>query len=472
MHKDRVGAKKNNQAGVVGVKLSLFFAVMLMCSRAMAATYYVDSSVANSGNGQSWSTAWKNFNNITGLQPGDTVYFSGGSTSQSYSVTDWTPTGGTAGSPITYTVGQDSGHNGIVTIVSSDSFLSGTFSNVVINGNVGGAQHWSVNPANYFWEGGSGTTQNVTLTYIVATNMGAGLHWSNMRGSGFVLSHCSLTKDNDSSNMHDFVFFAVQGTAAGGVSIHDNYIQFPVSSSDHSIGDDMAIWPINMTFYSNTVVGHDRPTYSWNQHSDVFQTSQESNMLIYGNTIINPGESVYYQDNQAAGTVSNIQIYNNLIMRTESTNGGAQRIFDMNPESSGANNTNYVDVVIANNDIIDHNGIFWCRFLAVKSFTRVYAVNNLVYPSDTGTSIQSGVTFSNNYAGNGISFASYKQYAGTSNNLQLTSSDTNLIGQGLSMSSYFTTDYAGNTRSTPWDIGAYESGGKPAPPTGLSAASN
>jgi len=318
------------------ISLAILLGSSLAALNAGAATYYVDGSVATSGNGQSWSTAWKSFSNITGLQPGDTVYISGGATSQSYSVSDWTPTGGTSGSPITYAVGQDAGHNGVVTITASDSFLSGTIHDVTIDGNVNGAQHWSVTASKYFWEGGSGTNQRVTLRYIIVPNMGAGFHWSSASNTAVEISNSSFTKNNDSGNMEDFVFFGGPGTAADQVKVHDNYIQYPVSASDHSIGDDMWIWPGNVDFYNNTTKGVPRSTYSWTQHSDVFQTSDSSNIHIYDNTIVDPGESFVYEDSQSSGTVSSFLVYNNLVVRTIAPNGGAQRIFDFNPENGGS----------------------------------------------------------------------------------------------------------------------------------------
>ena len=460
-----------NQHRFKAIFLRMLGFLMVMSLPAMATTYYLDGSVGTSGDGRSWATAWKSFSNITGLQPGDTVYVSGGTSSQAYSLSDWTPTGGSPGNPVTYAVGQDSGHNGIVAI-SSSNFLNGVIHDVVINGNVGGAQHWSVTPSNYFWEGGSGTDQNVTLEYITVPNMGAGMHWPNANGSNFVMHNCSLVKTNDSSNIHDFIFYGVGGASVGGVSLYNNYIEFPYSSADHSIGDDVWIWTANIEFYNNTVQGTP-VNYTWTQHSDVFQTSDSSNIHVYNNTIIDPGESVFYEDSQSAGTVSSVLIYNNLIVRSFVANGGAQRIFDMNPENGALNTVSYVDMVIANNTVIDQNSpaIFFCRVSGAGSYTRVYVVNNLEYPQSTGTTYDAGVVSSNNYYGNQSQFLSYVVYGGIHNDLHLASNDLVDVGKGRDMSSYFTTDKDGNVRTDPWDIGAYKSGGgtPPAPPSGLTA---
>ena len=455
--------------------IHLFMLAMccLAAQDAIAATYYVDSSVVTSGNGQSWATAWKNFSNITGLNPGDAVYVSGGATSQAYTLSNWTPQGGTSGNPITYAVGQDAGHNGIVSITSSN-FLTGTIHDVVIDGNVGGAQHWSVTTSGYLWEGGSGTNQRVTLRYVNVINMRGGFHWASANNTALEIDHCNIVKDNDYQNMNDFIFFGGPGTGVGQVNVHDNYIQFPMWTSDHSYGDDMWIWPGNVDFHNNTVAGHRRSTYGSGsvQHADLFQSNQASNIRVYNNTFIDPGESAFYEDSQGSGTSTGIYIYNNLYVRTFPCNGGAQRIFDMNPEGGGAGTAKYVNMVIANNTIIDDSDgacNFGIRVSGAGSYTNVYVVNNLGYPSGgADVTADAGVVVSNNYQGSAAKFASYIQYAGTTNDLHLLSTDSVAKGKGRDMSAYFATDKDGNVRSVPWDIGAYEYGSVvQAPPPSL-----
>jgi hypothetical protein len=147
----------------------------------------------------------------------------------------------------------------------------------------------------------------------------------------------------------------------------------------------------------------------------------------------------------------------------------------MLPENGGLNTVNYVDMVIANNTIIDQisPAIFWCRVSSAASYTRVYVVNNIEYPQDTGSSFAAGVIVSNNNIGGSASFASYTRYGGSRNDLHLTAGDMTDIGTGRDMSAYFSTDRDGNARVDPWDIGAYKfsSGGgdPPAPPSSLIA---
>jgi len=93
------------------------------------ALWYVDNSVGSSGAGTSWGAAWKDFNNIvwSSVAAGDTIYISGGTTSQTYSsVTLTIGKSGTAGNLITI----DSGINAPVSkpgTVIIDGLTSMTF---------------------------------------------------------------------------------------------------------------------------------------------------------------------------------------------------------------------------------------------------------------------------------------------------------------------------------------------------------
>jgi hypothetical protein len=81
--------------------------------------WYVDNSVGSSGSGSS-ASPWKDFTNIvwggSGVLPGDTIYISGGSTSQTYTSQIVPTAGGSTGNPITITADTRTGHNGQVII--------------------------------------------------------------------------------------------------------------------------------------------------------------------------------------------------------------------------------------------------------------------------------------------------------------------------------------------------------------------
>lgn len=81
-------------------------------------SWYVDPATTGSGNGSSWTNAWTTLDAINwrGVRPGDTIYLSGGSTSQAYPAPTMTiGASDTSGAPITIEPGVDAGHNGTVT---------------------------------------------------------------------------------------------------------------------------------------------------------------------------------------------------------------------------------------------------------------------------------------------------------------------------------------------------------------------
>jgi hypothetical protein len=107
-----------------------FFILAGASSSAWAANFYVDSAVSASGNGQSWSGAWKRFSDINWLliRAGDTLYISGGSSSKTYYETLTVGASGSSGLPITITKGIDAGHNGTVILDEQNTRVNGVAS--------------------------------------------------------------------------------------------------------------------------------------------------------------------------------------------------------------------------------------------------------------------------------------------------------------------------------------------------------
>ncbi len=111
----------------------IIFQVLLVfcffCAHINAAAYYVDSDVPASGDGTSWSTAWKNFADInwSSIAPGDTIYISGGTVSKSYHEKLTVSASGAPGNPVVITKGRTPGHNGNVILDGQMSLDSGIY---------------------------------------------------------------------------------------------------------------------------------------------------------------------------------------------------------------------------------------------------------------------------------------------------------------------------------------------------------
>src|ERR1700758_1367225 len=136
-------------------KYITFFIFGLLTLHANAATCYIDNTATKgANNGTSWANAWTSFSAVPGsLSAGDIVYISGGASGQTYGGAQQFPhvTGGVSGNPITFKVGQDAAHSGMVTFDGGGTnnqwifaAASRPISWITIDGNVNGVSHMQV----------------------------------------------------------------------------------------------------------------------------------------------------------------------------------------------------------------------------------------------------------------------------------------------------------------------------------------
>lgn len=88
--------------------------------------WYVDNAASAGGNGLTWNTAWNSFSGIqwSSIQPGDTIYISGGTTSKTYTEELRPAKSGTSsGGHITITKGTTPGHNGMVLLTGNGVYI-------------------------------------------------------------------------------------------------------------------------------------------------------------------------------------------------------------------------------------------------------------------------------------------------------------------------------------------------------------
>ncbi|MFO1070018.1 MAG: choice-of-anchor Q domain-containing protein [Geminicoccaceae bacterium] len=109
--------------------LVLLAALVVPPSPSQAASFFVDRSVATSGDGRSWATAWKSFAKVrwSSIRPGDTLYVSGGASGKTYTESLTVGASGSAGSPITIRPGLSAGHSGPVIIDGQNLRDTGIF---------------------------------------------------------------------------------------------------------------------------------------------------------------------------------------------------------------------------------------------------------------------------------------------------------------------------------------------------------
>src|SRR6266568_4542114 len=162
-------------------------------------------------------------------------------------------------------------------------------------------------------------------------------------------------------------------------------------------------------------------------------------------------------------TIKNCRVYNNGFNFNETTGGVAL--------TSGSNNIAYNNVVYRNNG-------YGLQTASLNGGTNTRLYNNTVYTNNqqgiyifasggTGTIVRNNISYNNGLENirddSGIAtidhnFTSDPNFVDPTTNDYRLQSTSGAINFGVDLSSVFTTDYLGNTRSLPFDAGAYEFG--------------
>ncbi|MGZ3742489.1 MAG: hypothetical protein ACXWRE_00315 [Pseudobdellovibrionaceae bacterium] len=273
------------------MKMTLLFLLFFSATTARGANWYVDNAVANSGNGQSWTSAFKDFSNITwsSINPGDTLYISGGTTSQTYTSALNIGASGTASNVISIRVGQETGHNGTV-ILDGGGISIAYASYFIIDGSVGTASRmqiqnvtssskdwgWAINDAG---SGGVG----ITIRYVTFTNCNNGINLT--YADTFEIDHNSITIKGDAGirayggPTHEF----------GWNKIHDNSI---TSLAMGGYGGPDSIQSGNsIDIYNNQFFAVESTEALPGQHPDSLQMGGGRYIRVFGNTFNNVSDS-------------------------------------------------------------------------------------------------------------------------------------------------------------------------------------
>jgi hypothetical protein len=461
--------------------------ILLVTNYALASNFYVDGSLPVGGthNGTSWATAWTKITGVTGVQPGDTVFISGGPSGSSQTYTNvvtpglshWQPTSGTPGHPITYIIGQDPLHNGTVVFDGSvenpidwlaypDYDNSTNVSNMIISGDAGdGKRHFMV--TNYI-NASHGLaciemSQNLRISYIDFGQSPGGMDGGSMNGFEFDHNYVYVADPN----ADHFACLNVTGTTWDQNKIHDNTIYVPHVAADPGIGADcFQICCQGCSIYNNMVIGY-ATNYTGGQHQDGWQAGGGNYIKIYGNLFVDMGNYAIFPEPAVAG-YTHMRIYNNTVVMTLANQTQAIAV-------SGNSSKQCVDVIVANN-LADGFGFpFTFRNALMSSdpdaFVECYFYNNVDVNTSFSNIIDPHVNSADNIsltsAAGAANFVSYI-VGSAANDYHLKSGATSLIDQGTSVSSYFTTDKDGILRpqGADWDIGPYEYvSGSHQPPT-------
>lgn len=425
-------------------------AILLLASlvQSFGASWYIDNAATGSNNGTSWANAWTNPTNViwASVNPGDTVFVSGGSTSKTYTDDLVIGKDGTSGNPITVKIGQDAGHNGVA--IFSNSKIHPNGSRPKFNIIDGGRDPSFVAPTNHqqvvsgptcitnnigFWVkdmvGTSSvnrtTSPNVwylrgpddlTIRWVQVSGMtNAGTHQYH-EGDGTMMY---MDRGDEGTDPQERVVFEYiwshhnEGqqfliTSGASTNFGDIDIRF---NWNHNAGEDIFEVSSGVTI-RDSVIG---PSQPHGYYVDVFQL-QGDFIKIYNNDVKAPGHAYlrYQTDPSTEPTIQHsFWFYNNIITETPGTNGVWNEPFawvHMQPDRPSSVNT-ISNLLFANNlifnseynyfqDVMVQNPwIYWDKGAVTNCYLKdIKFVNNLIVMKHKGTALPS----STNLLGTGV----------------------------------------------------------------------
>jgi len=188
--------------------ISFLFLLFLSGHSSFATDYYVDNSASGNNSGSSWSDAWVSFGDINWslIQPGDTVWVSGGTSGKTYYEKLTVERSGTSENPVVVIAATQSGHNGAATIDGENSRVG-----IRINADYVVVDGFTIINANGRGDLGNGSVNATSTTGAVIKNItahviafGGVVHAKN--ANNLTISGCYVTTPSYTSKQTDGMF--------------------------------------------------------------------------------------------------------------------------------------------------------------------------------------------------------------------------------------------------------------------------
>ena len=408
--------------------------------------YYIYKSSAGSNSGLSWSNAWPSFSDINWslIQPGDTVFISGGTDSLVYNE-ELNPN--KSGAPNNYIVirpGLEPGYNGKVIIDRQ-----GTSSYCIYGDDNEYIKYEYLHLRN-------ATSRNVRLrtsncvvshcNFYISSGATCGI---DVRGTNNIIEY---NNSNTGNQLNDGQTDFVQCTSGGGHIFRYNYIRNRNTNiNEHS--DCIQFWSMSTgcDIYGN---------YMWQDNTKttnaqgIYIESGLGNWRIYNNIAYFPYAKHAISISSTAPAPTKVEIYGNTIYQ------GSGSI-----EQNMWTNINIGTLIIKNNIFVSEGTIMPVKISSAQTSANLIMDNNLYYtPASSSVIYYAGANRTLAYM-QGLGFETNGQdvnpnFVGsptTSEGFYL-NANSPAIDAGTAISSPYNIDVLGVSRpqGNGWDIGAYE----------------
>jgi hypothetical protein len=503
------GAPRGGAAGVLAGGLWLW---LLLAQAAAAKDVYIaqntqgNGAATNAASAQSvsWFNTSANWGSGSGqISPGDTVHLVGTLTTALTA-----QSGGAPGSPITILF--EPGANLTAPYWSPQAISLQSFSYLVVDGGVNGLIQCTANgtalanqapAAGVGAQGNNITVQNLIITNIYVRTAGAP---DDMRTAGVGFQNSGLTNLIVRNCTISWCFVPIwvgwSGTGNGNIQIYSNTLygfNWGIGAGDqqpHSV--------LNGLYLHNNVINGMTPwddPSDLNHHNGIFTWAVQggstlTNLQVYNNLI---GPDFGTPSHATAGiyisaqnsVIANPLVYNNVLYTVSATYGVPSNGFiSLALVTGGAIFNNTTDGGGGSTQTIGAR-VFFGRGVSVMN--NIFSNNGLaIYNDGTTTNGTAQCDYNDYYndsgnfyySGGQISYASWKglgydAHSLTGNPLYVNAPALNFnlqagspcINAGASQTAAFSTDLLGNARpsGSGWTIGAYQYGAAPTPPGSL-----
>jgi len=365
--KKRWAFTMSKETKMLGLLVFCLF-LLLFVSSLQAASWYVDKDATGSNNGTSWANAWKSPHDIvwggSGVQVGDTVYISGGTTSKTYvsPPVSWIPNmdamlhitiSGTSNNRITVATGakapgNPTEHSGKVIFDCNQQYMCANAINqsyITLDGEKNHAINWELKNnqkalSQDFIMLSNGNAQVGNKIRYLEIHDGANALYVRS-GCDLEIEHCKIYDIYE-----DHLIRAIDGCAdLGSIKIHDNDLTARAGENNSWYGPDVIQGTYGIDVYNNIFRIDYKDTIGY-QHQDMIQTD-EHRTRIWNNLFLGGGYAIWSNNWSGDGptTIEDFWFINNVVI-----NPGA--IATLEPVT-GSGTTAYNRIYILNNTFVD-----------------------------------------------------------------------------------------------------------------------